>query len=161
MDIEIPKELADAAGMPDDLNANVTGPYRFASPVRRRIATRIYLAGALVAAIGALMGLPSGMWFVAGGLGLLAAHHAKSAHPLAVTDAEALAIAGRHVEAAVGHASAALRFEGLFAKPVWNVLVYDAASPPTQRALVQVDGQTGELVRDVYVESLYEPSIPG
>lgn len=161
MEIEIPKELADAAGMPEDLNANVTGPYLFASPIRRRNAARIYGAGALLAALGALTGLPQGMWIVAGALALLAAHHAKSAHPLQVSDAEALAIAGRQVESSVGHASAALRFEGLFAKPVWNVLVYDAASPPTQRALVQVDGQTGELVRDVYVEPLYEPSIPG
>lgn len=161
MDIEIPKELADAEGVPEDLNANITGPYLFASPVRRRIAARIYAVGALVAAAGALSGLPGGMWLLAGGLGLLALHHARSAHPLVVSDAEALAIAARNVDAAVGHASAALRFEGLFAKPVWNVLVYDAASPPSQRALVQIDAQSGQLVREMYVEPLYEPSMPG
>ena len=161
MDIEIPKELADAEGVPEDLNANITGPYLFASPVRRRIAARIYAVGALVAAAGALSGLPGGMWVLAVGLGLLALHHAKSAHPLAISDADALAIAARNVEAAVGHASAALRFEGLFAEPVWNVLVYDADSPPSQRALVQIDAQSGQLVREIYVEPLYEPSVPG
>jgi len=161
VDIEIPKELADAEGVPEDLNANVTGPYLFASPVRRRIAARIYAVGAFVAAAGAVSGLPGGMWVLAGGLGLLALHHTRSAHPLVVSDAEALAIAARNTEAAVGHASAALRFEGLFAKPVWNVLVYDAASPPTQRALVQIDAQSGQLVREIYVEPLYEPSMPG
>ncbi len=161
MDIEIPKELADAEGVPDDLNANITGPYLFASPVRRRIAARIYAFGAIVAAAGALSGLPRGMWVLAGGLGLLAVHHSRSAHPLGISDTEALAIAARNVEAAVGHASAALRFEGLFAKPVWNVLVYDAASPPSQRALVQIDAQSGQLVREVFVEPLYEPSMPG
>jgi len=161
VDIEIPQELADAEGVPEDLNANVTGPYLFASPVRRRIAARIYALGALAAAGGALTGMPGGMWVLAVGLGVLALHHARSAHPLVVSDTDALAIAARNVEAAVGHASAALRFEGPFAKPVWNVLVYDAAAPPTQRALVQIDAQTGELVRDIYVEPLYEPSMPG
>jgi len=161
MDIEIPKELADAEGVPDDLNANIGGPYVFASPVRRRNAAFIYGGGALVAVVGASSGLPNGMWFLAGGLAILAVHHIKSSHPLLVSDSEALAIAARHVDAAVGHTSASLRFEGIFAKPVWNVLVYDAASPPIQRALVQVDAQTGELAREIYVEALTEPSIPG
>ncbi len=161
MDIEIPKELAEAEGVPEDLNANITGPYLFASPVRRRIAARIYGVGALVAAASAVSGLPGGIWVLAVALALLALHHARSAHPLVISDAEALAIAARNVEAAVGHASAALRFEGLFAKPVWNVLVYDADSPPSQRALVQIDAQSGQLVREIYVEPLYEPSMPG
>ncbi len=161
MDIEIPKELADAEGIPDDLNANIAGPYQFASPARRRNAAFIFAAGALAAAVGAFSGLPGGMWILSGGLAILAVHHFKSSHPLLVSDSEALAIAARQVEAAVGHTSAALRFEGIFATPVWNVLVYDAASPPTQRALVQIDAQTGDLVRKIYVEALSEPSIPG
>lgn len=161
MEIEIPKELAEAEGVPEDLDANVVGPYQFASPVRRRIAARIYAAGALLAAIGALSGLPAGMWIASAGLLVLAIHHARSAHPLNVSDSEALAIAARQLKTAVGHASAALRFEGVFATPVWNVLVYDAAEPPTSRALVQIDARTGALAREVYTEALESPALPG
>ena len=161
MDIEIPQELADAERVPEDLDANVVGAYQFASPVRRRVAAGIYAGGALFALIGALVGWPSGMWVVAGGLAVLAVHHMLSSHDLKVSDGEALAIAARQVDTPVGHASAALRFEGWLATPVWNVLLYDAAEPPAQRALVQIDAKTGELARAVYIESLVAPSAPG
>lgn len=154
MNIEIPQELADAEGVPDDLDSSIVGPYQFASPQRRRIAGAIYGVGALVAAVGAGAGLPRGMWFVAAALAVLAVHHVLSAHPLQVSDVDALSTAARHVDFAVGHASAALRFEGLFARPVWNVLMYDGGEPPTQRALVQIDAKSADLVREVYVEPL-------
>lgn len=159
MEIEIPQELADAEGVPDDLDANVVGPYQFASPERRKVAGHIYVGGAVVAGVGAAVGIASGLWVVTAALAALGVHQYLSAHHLAVNDSEALATAGRAVEMPVGHASAALRFEGLFAKPVWNVLVYDAEDPPTQRALVQISGIDGEVVRDVFVEPLTEQSV--
>lgn len=154
MDIEIPQELADAEGVPEDLDANVVGPYQFASPERRKVAGHIYAVGAGGAVAGAAVGVAAGLWWVAGALAALAAHQYLSAHPLQVDDGHALATAARSVDMLIGHSSAALRFEGVLARPVWNVLVYDAGDPPSQRALVQISGITGELVRDVYVEHL-------
>ena len=36
--IHIPREVAEAEGLPEELDANIVGPYRFPDPRRRRIA---------------------------------------------------------------------------------------------------------------------------
>jgi len=68
---------------------------------------------------------------------------------------EALEIANRHAEFPAGHASAALNFEGWRARPIWNVLMFSADDPPTERGLVRVNGRSGEVVGS-YVEKLDE-----
>jgi hypothetical protein len=84
-------------------------------------------------------------------LALIGLYHLAAAVPLPVGDAQALFIANKATEFPVGHASAALGFRGWRALPVWNVLVFSADNPPSQRGLVRVDGRTGEVL-DVYVE---------
>ncbi len=149
--IEVPADLAAEAGMPDDLDANVLGPYEVPDPARRRRAGAVYLAAAIVTAAGIGLGLPAGMLvIVAVFLAIGACHFAAGAH-LAVSDTEALNIANAAMEFAVGHASAVLGFDGLLARPTWNVLVFSADEPPTQRGLVRVDGRTGEVV-ETYTE---------
>lgn len=154
MDIEIPKELAEAEQVPEDLNANVVGPYMFPTPRRRRTSGFIYAAAAGVALIGGLTILPGGMLAVAGALMLLALYQMWTATDVLVDERQAFALAGRAVEFAVGHASGAIRFEGLRSHPVWNILLYDAGDPPTRRALVQIDAVIGVIRRDVYVEQV-------
>ena len=144
MNLEIPREIAEAEGVPDDLDSTVVGPYRLPSPRRRRLAARPYVVGAVVAAAGAAAGLPLGMWWVAGGLAVVALYHWISAWELEVTDDQALETANRAVAFAVGHASAQVGFEGWRARPIWNVLVFSADDPPSQRGLVRVDGVSGE-----------------
>jgi len=156
MDIEIPRELADAEGVPEDLDANVDGPFSFPNPKRRRISGWVYFGGAVLAALGAAGAMPAGMWVVAAAFVALGAYHLATAHDVQVDESQAFAAAGRSVEFSVGHASAALRFEGFLARPVWNVLVYDAQDPPGLRALVQLDATRGTLRRDVYVEPIVD-----
>ncbi|MDH3425977.1 MAG: hypothetical protein OEM22_04820 [Acidimicrobiia bacterium] len=146
MSLEIPREVAEAAGVPDDLDSTVVGPYLLPSPKRRRLAARPYVGGAVVAAVGAVAGLPVGMWAVAGGLAAVAVYHWISAWELEVRDDQALETANREVSFAVGHASAQVGFEGWRARPIWNVLVFSADDPPSQRGLVRVDGVSGEVV---------------
>jgi hypothetical protein len=152
--IGIPRELAEAEGVPEDLDANAVEEYSVPDPARRAMSGRVYVVGALLCGIGALAGLGVGMWWMAGALAVLAAWHFAAAWPLEVREAEAFEQAGAALDFTVGHASAAIRFEGLRAKPVWNVILYDAEEPPTQRALVFVDGVTGELRREPFVEAL-------
>ena len=154
MDIEIPRELADAEQVPEDLDANVVGPYMFPTPRRRRTAGLVYAVAGGVALIGAMAGLPAGMFGVAAIFVLLAAYHAWTATHVEVDEQQAFGIAGRHIDFPVGHASGAIRFEGIRSHPVWNILLYDAVDPPTRRALVQIDAVSGELCRDVYVEEV-------
>lgn len=150
---EIPREIAEAEGVPDDLDSTVVGPYSVPSPRRRRRAGWVYAGGAVVAGLAALWELPAGLWFVGGAFVLVAAYHFVAGWELAVRDPEALEIANRAAGFPVGHASAVVSFEGWRARPVWNVLVFSADEPPTQRGLVRIDGLSGEVV-DSYVEDV-------
>lgn len=103
-------------------------------------------------ALGIVAGLPTGMWVVAAAMTLVGAYHFVAAFSVGVRETEALSIANRQTEFAVGHASAALGFEGWRSRPVWNVLVFSADDPPTTRGLVRIDARDGS-VQDVFVEA--------
>ena len=149
--IEVAADVAAAAGMPDDLDANVLGPYEVPNPARRRRAGLVYVVAAVAAGIGIALGLPGGMWVVVGILALIAAYHFLGGHDLAVGDEEALTLATAEMDFPVGHASAVLGFDGFLARPTWNVLVFSADEPPSQRGLVRVDGRSGAIV-ETYTE---------
>ena len=91
---------------------------------------------------------------VASSFGALAVWHVVTAWPLEVGDEEALEAAAKAVSFPVGHSSGAVRFEGLRARPVWNVLMYSADDPPSKRGLVLIDGSSGELRVEPYEEDL-------
>ncbi|MCP4306899.1 MAG: hypothetical protein GY926_22115 [bacterium] len=149
--IEVPADVAAAAGMPADLDANVLGPYEVPDPVRRRRAGVVYFVAAVATAVGIAMGLPVGMWLVVGMFVVIAAYHFAAGHHLAVKDHEALTIANKAMDFPVGHASAVLGFDGITARPIWNVLVFSADEPPSQRGLVRVDGRSAAIV-ETYTE---------
>ena len=150
---EIPPEVAEAAGVPDDLDSNVGGPYTVPNTTRRRRAGIVYFVGAAVAGALAATLLPDGYWWVAGGLAAIGLYHVVTAWDLTVSDEVALDLANRSVDFPVGHASAAIGFDGLRARPVWNVLVFSADDPPSQRGLVRVDAVSGDVV-EVYTEAV-------
>ena len=144
-------EVAREAGVPDDLDASLTGPYTIPTTRRRRVAAVVMVVVAAAVAGGVLAGLPAGMLAGSGLLVLAAAWAWSAAWPLRVTVEEALDAANRHAEFPVGHASAAVGFDGWRAKPIWNVLAFSAEDPPTQRGLVRVDAVSGEVIGS-YVE---------
>jgi hypothetical protein len=158
--IEIPAEVAETAAIPEDLDSNVVGEYHVPDTNRRRRAAVVYFVGA--AAVGVLVAvgtLPSPMWWTAVGVLLaVGAYHLIASWNLEIREGEALEIANRTVDFPIGHASASLGFSGWRARPVWNVLVFSADDPPSQRALVMVDGITGD-VADSYVEPVPEPPV--
>ena len=79
-------------------------------------------------------------------LAVLALWSFAAAWPIGVLDPQALETAGREVGFPVGHASAAVSFDGLRARPIWNVLLFSADEPPTRRGLVRVDAVDGHVV---------------
>ena len=151
--IEVPAEIAEAAQMPDDLDANVFGPYAVPDTSRRRRAGLVYVGAAVITALGIAAGLPSGMWAIVIGFLVLAGYHLVAGQHLAVRESQALETANLETEFPVGHASAAVGFVGWRAKPVWNVLVFAADEPPSERGLVRVDGVSGDVVGQ-YVEEI-------
>lgn len=152
--IRISKEVADAEGVPEDLDSGVRGPYRFPSPSRRRTAALIYVVAAVLAVLGALAGLAPGLWVIAVGFLVLAYLHDRAAWPLIVDQEQALGSAATLIPFPVGHASAALGFRGRRSRPVWNVILYSATDPPDRRALVRLDAVTGDQIDATYVEEL-------
>lgn len=154
--IEVAAEVAAAAGMPEDLDANVLGPYEVPNPARRRRAGLVYFLGALVGLVAIALGLPSGMWVMVAILSAMGVYHLAAGHDLAVREAAALTAANQATEYPVGHASAVLGFDGVLARPVWNVLVFSADEPPSQRGLVRVDGRSGAII-ETYTEPVPLP----
>ena len=146
--IEIDSATAEAAEIPDDLNANVDVVYRVPNTDRRKWAGAVYLVAAGVVAITISQGLPDGMWLIAGLFILIGIHHISSGWDLKVREGEALEVANKVVGFGVGHASAQLTFRGLRSRPIWNVLVFSADEPPTMRALVRIDALTAEVIED-------------
>ena len=155
--IEIPADVAESEDVPDDLQSLVLEPYAVPEPARRRRAGHVYLVGAALVALAMTVDLPTGMWGMVVALAATAGYHYVTAWPLPIRDADALEIANQSTGFAVGHASAAMNFEGWRAKPVWNVLVFSADDPPTERGLVRVDALTGDVI-DTYVEPVPDPA---
>lgn len=145
--IHIDRDIAEAVAIEEELDSNVVGPYRFPDPDRRRVPALIYgvLAGVVAIVIHpwlALLPLALAVW------------HLLSAWTLRVEQEDALTRAAPAVDFAVGHASAAVTFHGLRARPRWSVILYSATEPPDRRALVTIDAVTGERVGTPYAEHL-------
>ena len=155
--INIPADVAASAQVPQDLDSSAVGPYRFPSPRRRRTASLVYLIAAPLVFFITPDRLVGGV--MAGLLLSVAAWHWMAAWPLNFQPEEALSIASRSAPFPIGHASAAVIFSGLRSRPWWHVVMYDAKEPPAARALVVVDGVTGEVVGDPYVETFTAPTI--
>lgn len=158
--IEIPSDVAAAAGVPEDLQSNVDDlAYFVPNTIRRRRVGTVHLGlAAFTGLVIVLTGLPTLMWLVPGMLLLLGVHHHLAGWDLVVREPQALDTANRHVDFPVGHASATVNFEGWRARPVWNVLVFSADEPPTTRGLVRLSGLTGEVV-EAYVEDVPAPEL--
>ena len=150
--IHIPAEVAEAEGVPEELDSSIVGPYRFPDPRRRRVAGWIYLATS--GAMGLLAIAQPLVWFAVALAVVLAGWHLAAAWPLELDQETALARAASEVEFPVGHASAAVTFVGWRARPRWHVVMYSADEPPSKRALVQYDGVTGELSEPAYTEEV-------
>lgn len=154
--IEVPEDVAAAAAIPEELDSNVAAPYSVPDTARRRRAGIVYLVAAV--GVGALIvtGLPPLMWWTAVlPLVVIGLYHLVAGWHLAVPDRQALEEANRAVRFPVGHASAAVGFVGWRARPVWNVLVFSADDPPSERGLVRVDGIDAHVV-DTYMEEVPE-----
>ncbi|HEY7584850.1 MAG TPA: hypothetical protein VIB78_14685 [Acidimicrobiia bacterium] len=156
--INIPAEVAESAGVPEDLDSSIGGPYRFPSPRRRRAGTWIFLAFAPLVYL--VTPNPAIGVAITGVMLALAVWHWLAAWPLNLQPEEALVIASRKAPFPIGHASAAVIFSGLRSRPRWHVVMYDATEPPVARALVVVDGVTGTVMGDPYIERFPPPSPP-
>lgn len=143
--------------LPEDLNASeYVGPYQFPDNSRRRIPAFIYLAlSASSVAVWFAFGrertdtagyVNVGFLWAALLLGVFAIFLLTSSWKLAVNESEALVLASRAVDFAVGHASAQQVWRGWRSRPTWRVFCYSAEEPPIKRGLVLIDAIDGTQV---------------
>lgn len=139
--------------LPSDLDPRqATGPYEFPDNSRRRIPGLIYLVMAGICAILWLLAdgdsplVNDGVLWAAGILAAVGGYHLVAGWKLGVDEGEALVAATRRVGFPVGHASAQMGWRGYLSKPTWRILLYSADEPPSQRGLVLVDGQDGDII---------------
>lgn len=151
--MEIPDDIARSEGVPEDLDASAGGPYRMPSPRRRRMSGIVLLVVAAGVAALSFLDLPDALIAGALGLALLGLYHLATGWELGISERSALELANREVGFPVGHASAALGYQGWRSRPVWNVLVYEAEDPPSRRGLVRVDAREGQVM-ETYVEEI-------
>lgn len=141
--------------LPADLDVSAfVGPNQFPDNSRRRIPAAIYLLVALVCVLlrvifaSSTSGLVNnGMVMAAIILGVFGIYGLTSSWSLNVDEKQALVLATRAADFAVGHASAQQVWLGLRSRPTWRVFCYSAEEPPRQRGLVLVDAIDGEIVQ--------------
>lgn len=146
-------EIRDELPADLDLSAFV-GPYLFPDNSRRRIPAVLYLVVALVCVLlriifsSSTSGLVNnGMVMAAIILGVFGVYALSSSWSMEVDEKQALVLATRAADFAVGHASAQQVWRGLRSRPTWRVFCYSSEEPPHQRGLVLVDAVDGEIVQ--------------
>jgi hypothetical protein len=140
--------------LPDDLNAvDHIGAYDFPDNSRRRIPGVMYAILAVACVAGWFIAdsqdsaiINRGLLFAAILLAVMSIVTITSSWRMTVNESEALVIASRHVDFAVGHASAQQVWRGMRSRPTWRIFAYSIEEPPTQRGLVLVDAVDGRVV---------------
>lgn len=121
-------------------------PHRLLDTANRRAAGAVYLIAAL-GAVGLVVSTGANVMWLTSVVPLLgiAGYQFIAGRHIRTSDMEAIQLASDAAPFVVGHASATLGFTGLTAKPVWQVLAFEAGSVPHHQALVTVDALTGEV----------------
>lgn len=147
--------------LPSDLDADAAAfaaAYEFPDNSRRRIPGLIYLAVAALCLLAwATVDSPvvnDGYVLAAVVLAAVGLFSITSGWRMHVDEQQALAAASAAAGFPVGHASAQQVWHGLRSRPTWRVLAYDAAEPPTRRALVLVDAVDGRVIEHLVQDHL-------
>jgi len=139
--------------LPADLNiTELSGDYMLPNNNRRRIPAAIYLVMAIASLILWITSADSsplvndGFLWIAIFLGAFAVYGLVAGRTLLVDETEALVTATATVGFPIGHASAQMVWRGWLSRPVWRLLAYSADNPPSQRAIIVVDGINGNVL---------------
>ena len=149
--------MGEATPEPGGGDDGTIRPYRHLDTAKRRRAGIVYLVMAGAAgAIAAVTQIPL-LWVTAVAvLLLLAGYQFLGGWRMQVTDMEAIEMAADRASFPVGHGSATLGYQGLRARPVWQVLVFGDGPAPRFQALITIDAVSGD-VTGIYEEPVVQP----
>ena len=152
--ININKTDAIKENVPEDLNSLAYSAYRIPDIKRRKligsilltILASVFLIGKLYTWIDFSYTYPL--------LLLIAVYTLLLSAKMSVPQSQIIELAGKHVEHPIGYYSVALTFKGLLLNPIWTCILYDHKNPPEKRSIVEINSNTGELVGNVFSETL-------
>jgi hypothetical protein len=139
--------------LPEDLDlAAASAHYLLPNNNRRRIPAALY--GVLAIGAAALWAtqrdtsaiVNDGFGWFAIIVGAFSIYGFVAGRTLLIDETDALTTANSTVGFAIGHASAQMVWRGWLSRPVWRLLAYSTENPPAKRALVLVDGISGDVV---------------
>lgn len=139
--------------LPEDLDlAAASAHYLLPNNNRRRIPAALY--GVLAIGAAALWAtqrdtsaiVNDGFGWFAIIVGAFSIYGFVAGRTLLIDETDALTTANSTVGFAIGHASAQMVWRGWLSRPVWRLLAYSTENPPAKRALVVVDGISGDVV---------------
>ncbi|MFN3216529.1 MAG: hypothetical protein ACE367_08550 [Acidimicrobiales bacterium] len=144
--------------LPEDLDITaLAGVYEFPNNAKRRIASLLYLAtGILCLWLGFAVDSPLtnvGIGVVGAGLVAFAVWSYAVAVPTRYDETDALVVAAQVTGLVAGPAAAQMTWRGWRSRPVWRVLLFSAEEQPLHRAIVLVDGVTGEVLEHFVEEN--------
>ena len=138
--------------LPEDLDlAAASAHYLLPNNNRRRIPAALY--GVLAIGAAALWAtqrdtsaiVNDGFGWFAIIVGAFSIYGFVAGRTLLIDETDALTTANSTVGFAIGHASAQMVWRGWLSRPVWRLLAYSTENPPAKRALVLVDGISGDV----------------
>lgn len=145
--------------LPDDLVPAATrGPYAVPDNARRRRPALVLAVSGLGCFALWLTTRPDAVLANRGTLGaavfflFAAAWFAASARPVRVWEDEALAAARRAAGFEVRHGRAQLAWRGVLGRPIWRVLLYEAAESSARRSVFVIDAGDGSVVEHLTEE---------
>lgn len=148
---EVPSDENVVDELPEDLDASAAIPVTFPNNNRRRIPAVLYLllgVGAIIAVLvwDGSASVNGGLAVAGGLLCIFAIYGLAAGRTLRIDESEALFAAAATLGYPVGHASAQLSWRGPLSTPVWRLLIYSNEDQPSRRAMVIVDGVSGEVI---------------
>ncbi len=153
LDPEDPDDGEIIDELPEDLDmVGFVGPRVFPNNNRRRIPATIYVlvgigAIALYAGLGDTSALVNaGILWAGVALVIFGAYGFVAGWTLHIEETDALLEASRFVGYPLGHAAAQMVWRGWFSRPTWRILAYSDDDPPKKRAMVIIDGITGDVL---------------
>lgn len=156
--IDISKDDAEKQVVPEDLNSLAVGSYIIPNPKRRKLYGFVLIVTGLLSQIvfsltGWLSVSSGSSLIVMFGLFILLIDNSVN-----IKQNEVIKNIENNVPHSIGYYSIALTFELInsfkFLKPIWTVIVYDHKNPPTKKTIIEIDAANGDLVSEVYTESI-------
>ena len=155
--IEIDKDIAEEALLPDDLNSLAVGSYVVPDPRKRRQYPYVVLGVVLLSFITSLIIDFVSFVPVIVILSIVALLLFLVNNKFKIQQQEVIERITNNIDHSIGYYSIALTFQFTFKNiltPVWTVIVYSHENPPLNKTIIEINAFSGKVITEPYTENL-------